>query len=295
MKKVLITGGTVFVSRYLAEHYVAKGYEVYVLNRNTKTQSEGVHLIEADRHNIRNLLDGIHFNLVVDTAYTKEEVECLTKAIHSYDDYVLISSSAVYPETTPQPFLESAPLGNNCFWGIYGTNKIEAEKALMNFDKNAYILRPPYLYGPMNNVYREAFVFDCALSGKVFNLPKDGDMKLQFFYVGDLCRMIDEIIDKRPGQHIFNVGNKEGISIKEWVTLCYEAAGKEVAFRNIYEDINYREYFPFYEYEYILDVEKQNQILQKTTSMKDGLKEAFAWYQNHQSEINKRNYRDFES
>lgn len=41
MKKVLITGGTVFVSRYLAEHYVANGYEVYVLNRNTRTQSEG--------------------------------------------------------------------------------------------------------------------------------------------------------------------------------------------------------------------------------------------------------------
>lgn len=294
MKKVLITGGTVFVSRYLAEHYVAKGYEVYVLNRNTKTQSEGVHLIETDRNNIGNLLDGIHFNLVVDTAYTKEDVECLTKAIHSYDDYILISSSAVYPETTIQPFVEEAALGKNCFWGIYGTNKIEAEKALMSFDKNAYILRPPYLYGPMNNVYREAFVFDRALSGKAFNLPKDGEMKLQFFYVGDLCRMIDEIIAKRPAQHIFNVGNKEGISIKEWVTLCYEAAGKEAAFRNIYEDIPYREYFPFYEYEYILNVERQNRILPETISMKDGLKEAFAWYQNHSSEINRRNYKEFD-
>ena len=70
MKKVLITGGTVFVSRYLAEHYVANGYEVYVFNRNTRTQSERVHLIEADRHKIGDLLQGIHFNLVVDTAYT---------------------------------------------------------------------------------------------------------------------------------------------------------------------------------------------------------------------------------
>ena len=34
MKKVLVTGGTVFVSRYLAEYYIAKGYEVYVMNRN---------------------------------------------------------------------------------------------------------------------------------------------------------------------------------------------------------------------------------------------------------------------
>lgn len=294
MKKVLITGGTVFVSRYLAEHYVANGYEVYVLNRNTRTQSEGVYLIEADRHKIGDLLQGIHFNLVVDTAYTREDIECLREALYSYDDYVLISSSAVYPETTMQPFLEEAPLGKNSIWGNYGINKIEAEHTLLKLDKDAYILRPPYLYGPMNNVYREAFVFDCALSGKTFNLPEDGEMKLQFFYVGDLCRMIDELLVQRPEKHIFNVGNKDGITIKEWVTICYEVAGRKVTFRNIYENISYREYFCFNKYEYILDVERQNQILQETTSMKDGLKEAFAWYQNHQMEVNRRNYKDFD-
>ena len=45
MKKVLVTGGTIFVSRYIAEYYVAKGYEVYVLNRNSREQSKGVKLI----------------------------------------------------------------------------------------------------------------------------------------------------------------------------------------------------------------------------------------------------------
>ena len=48
MKKVLVTGGTIFVSRYIAEYYVAKGYEVYVLNRNSREQSKGVKLIQAD-------------------------------------------------------------------------------------------------------------------------------------------------------------------------------------------------------------------------------------------------------
>ncbi len=47
MKKMLVTGGTVFVSRYIAEYYVAKGYDVYVLNRNSRKQSAGVTLIEA--------------------------------------------------------------------------------------------------------------------------------------------------------------------------------------------------------------------------------------------------------
>lgn len=40
-KKILVTGGTVFVSRYIAEYYVAKGCGVYVLNRNNRGQSKG--------------------------------------------------------------------------------------------------------------------------------------------------------------------------------------------------------------------------------------------------------------
>ena len=47
--KILVTGGTVFVSRYIAEYFAARGNEVYVLNRNTKPQSAGVNLIACDR------------------------------------------------------------------------------------------------------------------------------------------------------------------------------------------------------------------------------------------------------
>ena len=53
-EKMLITGGTVFVSRYAAEFFI-KNYEVYVLNRNSKLQSSGVTLIEADSHNLNNI------------------------------------------------------------------------------------------------------------------------------------------------------------------------------------------------------------------------------------------------
>ena len=104
--------------------------------------------------------------------------------------------------------------------------------------KDAYILRPPYLYGPMNNVYREAFVFDCALADRKFYLPKDGDMKLQFFHVKDLCRLMEVIIKEKPEEHILNVGNAEAVSIKEWVTKCYESLGKKPTFVNVYEELN---------------------------------------------------------
>ncbi len=40
MKKILVTGGTAFVSKYVAEYFVNVGYEVHILNRNTKPQCQ---------------------------------------------------------------------------------------------------------------------------------------------------------------------------------------------------------------------------------------------------------------
>lgn len=294
MKRILVTGGTVFVSRYIAEYYVKKGYEVYVLNRNSKPQSEGVHLIEADRHNLGNVLKGKHFDAVIDVnVYTGEDVSLLLDALDGFEDYILISSSAVYPETEIQPFTEKSNIGENKFWGPYGTNKIEAEKELQQRVPDAYILRPPYLYGPMDNVYREAFVFDCAMTDRKFYLPKDGSMKLQFFHVKDLCRFMDVILEQKPNQHIFNVGNEETVSVKEWVDLCYQAAGKEAEFVNVYEDIEQRNYFSFYNYEYVLDVSKQKELLPQTEALKSGLCECFEWYRVNQDKVNKKGYFEF--
>lgn len=289
MKKALITGGTVFVSRYAAEYYVKKGYEVYVLNRNSRVQPEGVTLIEADRHNLGNQLRDYHFDVVFDiTAYDAEDVDCLMDALRSYEDYILISSSAVYPEYEPQPFCENTQLGENKFWGKYGTGKIEAEQALIRRNPDAYILRPPYLYGPMNNVYREAFVFECALKNRPFYLPQEGQMQLQFFYIDDLCRFMDVLLEKKPKRHIFNVGNRETISVRDWVSLCYQIAGKDAEFVNVNSKIEQRNYFSFYNYEYCLNVKAQENLMPETTSLEAGLEESFRWYLGHEDAVNQK-------
>lgn len=293
MKKVLVTGGTVFVSRYIAEYYVAHNYDVYVLNRNSREQSQGVTLIQADRHNLGDILNDMDFDIVIDTAYNSNEVDMLLDALGGYKEYILISSSAVYPEHIPQPFEENAAVGINKYWGKYGTDKIEAENTLMKRNPNAYILRPPYLYGPMNNVYREAFVFDCALEGRKFYLPKNGEMKLQFFYIQDLCRFIDIILNEKPTQHIFNVGNPVAISVREWVELCYRVVGHDVEFVNIYDDIEQRNYFSFYDYEYYLDVSKQCELMPETKPIYKGLQEAFDWYKDNADQVNKKPLFDY--
>lgn len=291
--KMLITGGTVFVSRYLAEYYVAQGHEVYVLNRNTRRQSDGVHLIQADRHALGDALRGHYFDVVIDTAYAAADVNDLLDALDGCGEYVLISSSAVYPEYAPQPFREDTLLAENRHWGAYGVNKIEAEQALVHRMPDAFILRPPYLYGPMNNVYREAFVFDCAMAARPFCLPGTGDMPLQFFHIRDLCRMIDALLQEKPAQRIYNVGNPEPVSVREWVELCYQAAGKKAAFVHVNRDADVRRYFCFRDYAYCLDVSAQQKLLPEVTPLWEGLRESFAWYMAHQEDVLKRPYLDF--
>lgn len=291
---ILVTGGTVFASRYTAEYFVKKGHDVYVLNRNSRPQSEGVKLINCDRHNLGDTLKNFEFNLVIDiTAYNESDIIDLLNGLGKFDNYVMISSSAVYSETLQQPFSEDMQTGKNIHWGDYGTNKISAEKALLEQIPNAYILRPPYLYGAMNNLYREAFVFDCAEKDMPFYVPKDGKMPLQFFDIEDMCKFIEIIIDKKPEQHIFNVGNPQTVDINEWVRLCYSVLGKIPEIRFVTGNMNQRDYFPFLDYGYVLDVTKQQKLMSDVKPLEQGLKESYEWYKNHKELVRRKNYISF--
>lgn len=289
--KILVTGGTVFVSRYTAEYFSAKGHEVYVLNRNTRPQSDGVILINNDRHDLGGSLRNIYFDLIIDvTAYNEEDVRDLTDSLGDFGRYIMISSSAVYPETLEQPFKEEQECGFNIHWESYGTNKINAEKYLMKKVPDAYIIRPPYLYGKMNNLYRESFVFECAEKNMPFFIPKDGKMKLQFFDIEDLCRLIERISETEPQCHIINAGNPETVDINEWVKLCYGVLGKTPEIRYVSDEINQRLYFPFRDYEYVLDVTNQESVMTDVKPLETGLKQSYDWYKNNSGLIIRKDY-----
>lgn len=293
--KILITGGTTFVSKYAAEYFVTKGNDVTVINRGSRPQVDGVTYIGCDRTALGNELNGKHFNLILDiTAYTEEHIKTLLDSGVAFDDYIFISSSAVYPETNPQPFTEEQTCGYNSVWGDYGTNKLNAERYLRANVVHAYILRPPYFYGKYENLYREAFPFDCAMRDRPFYIPKNGDMKLQFFNVFDLCRFVEILIDKHPDNHIFNVGNNDVVTVKEWAELCYKAAGKTAEFVSVDTEIPQRDYFCFYDYEYVLDVRKQNELMPDTIPLEQGLKEEYDWYRNNLDSVyNRKPYMDY--
>lgn len=294
MRKMLVTGGTAFVSRFVAEYFVKNGDEVYVLNRNNHIQSEGVKLIEADRHDIGDRLKKYDFDAVLDiTATNRNDIETLVNALGNFEQYIFISSAAVYPEKLAQPFSEEQECGKNSVWGDYGLNKLKAEKYLLKNVADAYVLRPCYIYGPMQNMYREDFVFDCALQDRAFYVPKSGSMPLQFVHVEDLCRFIDIIIKEKPKDHVFNVGNEEIVDVNEWVQLCYEVSGRKARIINVNSDDNQRKYFCFPDYGFTLDVSRQKALMPDTKSLETGLIETFEWYNKNKKMIRYSQYLEY--
>lgn len=101
------------------------------------------------------------------------------------------------------------------------------------------------------------------------------------------------LLDNKPKQHIFNVGNSKAVSVRQWVEMCYKAAGKTAVFNNIYSETDQRKYFCFYDYEYYLDVSKQHMLMPKEKDINRGLEESFMWYKANSDKVNKKPYLDY--
>ena len=110
---------------------------------------------------------------------------------------------------------------------------------------------------------------------------------------GEKLYNMSSLLPLNYNEHILNVGNVEAVSIKDWVTKCYESLGKIPNFVNVYEEIEQRNYFSFYNYEYYLDVSRQSKIYPETISLEDGLRDSVKWYLEHRTEVNKKPYFEY--
>ena len=131
-------------------------------------------------------------------------------------------------------------------------------------------------------------MFDCALADRAFFLPRDGQMQLHFLHVDDLCRFAELLLETRPARSIFNVGNPETVSIRDWVTACYAACGKAPDLVPVSAEVEQRQYFPFYNYEYALDVSAQCALMGEFIPLQQGLTEALAWYRQHGEDVRRK-------
>lgn len=298
--KVLILGGSYFVGRKLVEFLAEHGYEVTVLNRGTRALSmEGVQQICCDRNDgegMKRALAGKTFDYVIDVSWQDVswvEKLCAALDFEAVKKLVFISSSAVYDvEYLQIPFVETDALAENKYWTFYGQGKIDAERYYSRFLREKktelVILRPPYIYGEYNYAQRESLIFRQLLEDKPVVIPKSNP-KLQFIYTEDLAAIVEVLLKMDTGKEsIFNVGNTEAVTSKEWVENCAKVTGKvpeimEVDYAGLGRNV--RDFYPFFDYDNVLDVSKICEMIKRETAFEEGLKRSFAWFLENRENI----------
>lgn len=298
MKKVLVMGGTYFVGKRIVDELLKSNYDVYTLNRGSKKDTRVKNLI-CDRDNeeeLKKVLYNHKFNIIIDVCgLTGDQAKklCNSDNKDNLKVFVFISSSAVYDiENLSIPYKETDDLAENKIWTSYGKNKIEAEECYINEFKDSDVIlimvRPPYIYGEDNYAQRESFIFNHIYNEKPVIIPTSNPI-LQFIYTTDLADIIIKLVEtSKENISIYNVGNRKSITSIDWVKACAKAAGKEVKIiKYDYKKDNrfVRDFFPFFDYDDVLDVSNINKIYSNETSFEEGLKNAYKWYLDNKSDI----------
>jgi len=303
----LVIGGTRFIGRLLVAELLKDDHSVTVLHRRPKHDlGRRVKNIMADRNDaqaMKSALAGKNFDVVFDNVYdwdrgtTSGHVEATVRASSNHlHRYIFMSSVAAYGDGLNHH--EGDALAPDDAPELYVRNKAMSERALFRLHQRIGLpvvtMRPPYLYGPMNPFYREAYFWDRLRANRPIILPGDGRRLMQFVYVKDLVRsMLKAMVEPNAVGHAFNIANARPLSQMEAVEAFAKVCKKPVKFVRIPREYILRAgghpmgpklYFGFYfDMPPITQVTaKAQRVLKfKPADFYTGLKETYRWYLRH--------------
>jgi nucleoside-diphosphate-sugar epimerase len=228
--RVLVIGGTEFVSLHLVRSLLRDRHEVAVLNRGRHPERApaGVRTLVCDRKDwtaLKTTLAGEGFDGLVDITYaptTGEDVEALLAALGGRLGHaIFVSSGRVHDHALPMPLAEDAPRA--LYWGEYARLKIAGEDAYMRSGLPATVVRPTHIYGPLNTRNNETFFFDRLVRGRPILVPGDGGWLRQFGHVEDLADAMAAMLgDRRAFGEAYNVTGEEVVTQIGFVDLVAE-------------------------------------------------------------------------
>ena len=168
--KILIIGGTTFIGKLLVTELVKSGHAVSILHRKSRHPfSKKVKNFVADRNQIeavRKAVGKTRFDAVFDIAYdwahgtSASQIEATALLFDGHvSRYIYMSSVAAYGDGLNHH--EGDALAPDDHPDAYVRNKAMSERSLFRLHQRTgfpiVTLRPPYVYGPGNPFYREAF------------------------------------------------------------------------------------------------------------------------------------------
>jgi nucleoside-diphosphate-sugar epimerase len=254
-KRILVIGGTQFIGKVLVTDLLRAGHEVHILHRKPRHPfGKRVRNLVGDRNDVasvRRAISNTRYDIVFDNAYDWEhgtngtQVEATAQIFDGkISRYVFMSSVAAYGDGLNHH--EGDALAPDDHPNPYARHKAMSERALFRLHQRTgfpiVTLRPPFVYGPGNPFYREAFFWDRFRAGRPVILPSEGHRLMQFVFIKDLVELMIRVMEMRNAiGHAFNTANPKAITQHELVEHLASASGsKEARFISVPREMIYR-------------------------------------------------------
>jgi len=309
-RRALITGGAGFIGSHVADLFLAKGYEVEIIddlstgNRANVPQRAVLHEVSVTSPEAGRIIADGSFDVVVHLAAqidvrksvadpvfdantniigTLNILEAIRRA-GSHGRIVFTSTGgAIYGDFNTPPNVEIFPKDPE---SPYAISKLAAEYYLSYYGRvhgmEHVALRFANVYGPRQDPHGEAGVVAifCTriLDHKPLTIFGDGLQTRDYVYVGDVARAVFLAATREipPAERVdaraFNVGTGVGTSVVDLARLLQEAAKSEA-------EVVFAPKRPGEQQESFLNVEKAGRVLgwRPQVSLSEGLATTFAW------------------
>jgi len=206
--RILVLGGTQFLSKRIAEVAVGAGHDVICAARGQHGDApDGATFVRWDRAGaVPSELAALHPDAVVDVTGTPIFAQ---QAVVQWPDarWVFISTLNVYADMSQpggtvadtalvEPIDDGDPSANP---ETYGAMKVACENAVLTGAASALVLRPGLIVGPGDSSGRFAYwpihAAQAVLDGGDLLVPGEPGDPVQFIDVSDLARWVVRVIE----------------------------------------------------------------------------------------------------